>query len=146
MYISRAKALAYAQELAEDEVLITSDTIVWLDGQVLGKPKDEQDACRMLRMLSGKTHQVFTAVCFRTRKGIVEHYVDKTDVTFSDLSDEEIATYVSKYRPTDKAGAYGVQEWIGYVGVSHLVGSYFTVMGFPIHKVYQTLKNKQLFR
>ncbi|MCQ2348744.1 MAG: Maf family nucleotide pyrophosphatase [Paludibacteraceae bacterium] len=140
MYISRAKAQAYADRIQRDELLITSDTIVWLEGQVLGKPHDEQEACRMLRLLSGKTHQVYTAVCFLTSDGVVEHFVDKTDVTFKSLTDDEIQTYVSRYRPLDKAGAYGVQEWIGYVAVSRLEGSYFTVMGFPIDKVYTLLK------
>lgn len=140
LYIAQLKAQAYPEPLAADEVLITADTIVWLNGQVLGKPKDEADACRMLKRLSGKTHQVFTGVCIKTITGIVECFVEKTDVTFRELTDEEIETYVNKYHPLDKAGAYGVQEWIGYVAVTHLNGSYFNVMGFPIDKIYQALK------
>ena len=140
MYISRVKARAYAEHLREDDLLITADTIVWLDGQVLGKPQNEQEACRMLRRLSGKTHQVYTGVCMMTPNGVVENFVDKTDVTFKELTDEEITTYVQKYKPLDKAGAYGAQEWIGYVAVTRLQGSYFNVMGFPIDRVYDALK------
>jgi len=140
LFIARAKAQAYLSQLREEDLLITSDTIVWLEGQVLGKPKDNIDACRMLRLLSGKTHQVYTAVCFTTKQGETKHLVDKTDVTFRELTDQEISYYVNKYKPLDKAGAYGVQEWIGYIGVTHLDGSYFNVMGFPIERVYQTLR------
>jgi len=141
MYIAREKAQAYQSNLQSDDLLITSDTIVWLDGQVLGKPKDEADACQMLRLLSGKTHQVYTAVSFTTTEGEVAHLVDKTDVTFRVLTDAEIHHYVSKYKPLDKAGAYGVQEWIGYVAVTQLHGSYFNVMGFPIERIYGVLKS-----
>lgn len=143
IYISRAKAQAYLPQLGETELLITADTIVWLDGKMLGKPTDEEDACRMLRQLSGRTHQVYTGVTFsRIVDGIaeIESLVDKTDVTFRELSEEEIRYYVAKYKPLDKAGAYGVQEFIGYIGVSRMVGSYFNVMGFPIELVYETLK------
>lgn len=140
IYIACNKARAYSEQLAFDEVLITADTIVWLNGQVLGKPKDEADACRMLHMLSGQTHQVYTGVCFMTQQGIVAKFVDKTDVTFKPLTDDEIANYVATYHPLDKAGAYGVQEWIGYVAVTRLNGSYFNVMGLPIDRVYATLK------
>jgi len=140
LYIAREKAQAYQSQLQADDLLITADTIVWLDGQVLGKPQDETDAYRMLRLLSGKTHHVYTAVIFTTREGEVNHLVDKTDVSFRELSDEEISYYVAKYKPLDKAGAYGVQEWIGYVAVTKLHGSYFNVMGFPIERVYHTLQ------
>ena len=143
IYISRAKAQAYAPELHTDELLITADTIVWLNGQMLGKPHNEREACLMLRQLSGQTHQVYTGVTF-TRlvddQPIMESLVDKTDVTFRDLTDAEISYYVEKYKPLDKAGAYGVQEYIGYIGVSHMNGSYFNVMGFPIARVYEMLK------
>ena len=135
MFISREKAQAYLPQLKDDELLITADTIVWLEGQMLGKPKDEDDACRMLRMLSGKTHQVYTGVTF-AYKDKMETIVDCTDVSFRHLTDDEINYYVSHYKPFDKAGAYGVQEWIGYVGVERMEGSYFNVMGFPIEKVY----------
>ena len=144
-YISRAKAQAYAPHLQADELLITADTIVWLptDGQagmMLGKPHDDEDACRMLGLLSGRTHQVYTGVTF-TLNQQMETIVDKTDVTFRTLSDEEIRHYVKQYKPFDKAGAYGVQEWIGYVGVESIHGSYFNVMGLPVERVYQYLIN-----
>ena len=140
LYISRAKARAYASELRENDLLITSDTIVWLNGEMLGKPQDEADAKAMLARLSGQTHEVYTAVCFANMNGELETLVDCTKVTFKTLSEEEINYYVTKYHPLDKAGAYGVQEWIGYVGVTKMKGSYFNVMGFPICRVYETLR------
>ena len=140
MYISRAKARAYVSELQDNDFLITSDTIVWLNGEMLGKPQDEEEAKAMLARLSGQTHEVYTAVCFADRNGELETWVDCTKVTFNTLSEEDIDYYVSKYRPLDKAGAYGVQEWIGYVGVTRMEGSYFNVMGFPICHVYERLK------
>ena len=147
-FISRAKAQAYAPKLQPNQLLITADTIVWLDGHMLGKPHDEAEAVEMLQSLRNKTHQVYTAVTFAERTGIqpseisLQTIVDCTDVTFGDLTDEEIAYYVSKYRPLDKAGAYGVQEWIGYVACTSMRGSYFNVMGFPVHKVYEILKKR----
>ena len=147
-YISRAKAQAYAPKLQDHQLLITADTIVWLEGRMLGKPHDEQEAVTMLKALRNKTHQVYTAVTFAERTSIqpsevsLQTIVDCTDVTFGDLTDEEIAYYVSKYRPLDKAGAYGVQEWIGYVACTAMKGSYFNVMGFPVHKVYEILKKR----
>ena len=140
LYISRAKARAYASELRENDLLITSDTIVWLNDEMLGKPQDETDAKAMLSRLSGQTHEVYTAVCFADKNGELETMVDCTKVTFKTLSEEEINYYVTKYHPLDKAGAYGVQEWIGYVGVTKMEGSYFNVMGFPICRVYETLR------
>lgn len=143
-YISRAKARAYEEQLKQDQLLITADTIVWLDGHMLGKPHSEEEAVTMLKSLRNKTHQVYTAVTFAQKLSTVDFrlstLVDCTDVTFGDLSDEEIVQYVQKYRPLDKAGAYGVQEWIGYVACTSMKGSYFNVMGFPVHLVYQTLK------
>lgn len=139
-YISRAKARAYENQLLPDQLLITADTIVWLDGCMLGKPHDEAEAITMLRALSGKTHQVYTAVTFAQKGKELDTIVDKTDVTFADLSEEEIISYVRKYRPLDKAGAYGVQEWIGYIACSAMNGSYFNVMGLPVHKVYEYIK------
>lgn len=142
LYIARAKARAYANKLKVEDVLITSDTIVWCDGQMLGKPCGREDAIRMLRLLSGKTHQVFTGVylspALPSREGV--GFCVRTDVTFKELTDEEIAYYVDTYKPYDKAGAYGIQEWIGYIGCEKLEGSYFNVMGFPVQKVYQELK------
>ena len=140
-YISRAKARAYEAQLLPDQLLITADTIVWLDGRMLGKPHDETEAITMLRALSGKTHQVYTAVTFAQKGKDLDTVVDCTDVTFDHLSDEEIHHYVTKYRPLDKAGAYGVQEWIGYIACTAMNGSYFNVMGLPVHKVYEYIKN-----
>lgn len=140
-HISLKKAGAYT--LAEDELLITADTIVWLDGEVLGKPRDEADAVCMLRKLSGKTHQVITGVTLRWNVSEGMHsstFSCITDVTFAELSDEQINYYVRKYRPMDKAGAYGIQEWIGYVGVTGLNGSYYNVMGLPIQRLVEELR------
>ena len=139
-FVSRSKACAYAPNLTPDQLLITADTIVWLDGHMLGKPHDEAEAVSMLKQLRNKTHQVYTAVTFALKDKESETIVDCTDVTFGDLSDEEIEHYVQKYRPLDKAGAYGVQEWIGYVACVEMRGSYFNVMGFPVHLVYRKLK------
>lgn len=146
LYVSRAKARAYESQLTADDLLITSDTIVWLNGQMLGKPHSKEAAKSMLAQLSGQTHQVYTAVCFTWRDDIShqlmhDEWVDCTDVTFRSLSAEEIDYYVEKYLPLDKAGAYGVQEWIGYIGVTRMEGSYFNVMGFPICRVYDWLIN-----
>ena len=139
MYIAREKADAYRPSIKPDELIITADTIVCLEGQVLGKPKDESDACRMLRLLSGRTHQVITGVCITTAE-MQRTFAATTDVTFDTLSEEEITHYVNNYRPMDKAGAYGVQEWIGFIGVTRLEGSYFNVMGLPIQRLYKELK------
>ena len=140
-HISLKKAEAYT--LAEDELLITADTIVWLDGEGLGKPRDEADAVCMLRKLSGKTHQVITGVTLRWNVSEGMHsstFSCVTDVTFAELSDEQINYYVRKYRPMDKAGAYGIQEWIGYVGVTGLNGSYYNVMGLSIQRLVEELR------
>lgn len=143
-YISRAKAQAYIRmhALGADDLLITSDTIVWLDGQVLGKPRDEAEARAMLRALSGRTHQVFTAVTFARRDSLTTE-VDRTDVTFSALSDADIDYYVTKYQPLDKAGAYGIQEWIGYIAADRIEGSFYTVMGLPTHLIHRYLQALQ---
>lgn len=139
LHIARLKMSAYDMPLADDEVLITADTIVWVDGQELGKPKDAADAERMLKLLSGKTHQVFTGVCL---KSAMDHreFVSQTDVTFAELTDEQIHYYIETYKPFDKAGAYGIQEWIGYVGCTRLEGSYFNVMGLPVQRLSVELK------
>lgn len=151
-YISRKKAAAYT--LGDDELLITADTIVWLDGEVLGKPADEAEARQMLRKLSGKTHQVVTGVTIKalsnspvkgenslpSREGWGRSFASVSHVTFAQLSDEEIDYYVTHYRPLDKAGAYGIQEWIGYIGVTSIEGSYFNVMGLPVQRLYTELK------
>lgn len=136
-FISKKKASAY--EIAEDEMLITSDTIVVLDNLVLGKPTDAEDAKHMLSMLSGKTHKVITGCCLKTLKKIRSFSVI-TDVTFKPLKETEIDYYIENYKPFDKAGAYGIQEWIGYVGVTGLNGSYFNVMGLPVQRIYEEMK------
>lgn len=138
-YISRAKADAYRSMMKEDELIITADTIVWLDGEVMGKPVDGEDARRMLHALSGRTHQVITGVCLTTSTR-QRTFSTVTDVTFSVLSEEEVDYYVDRYRPMDKAGSYGIQEWIGFVGVERISGSYFNVMGLPIQRLYTELK------
>lgn len=137
-YISQQKAKAYIPSLAADEVLVTSDTIVYLDGEVLGKPKDADDARRMLRLISGRSHDVITGVTIVS--GIkINSFSVTTKVTFKQLSDDEIDYYIENYRPFDKAGAYGIQEWIGYIGVTSIEGSYFNVMGLPVQRLYQEL-------
>lgn len=138
LYISREKAQAYTR-LQADELLVTADTIVWLNGRMLGKPHSLEEAKQMLHCLSGHTHQVYTGVTLTTTTS-QESFVDCTDVTFRTLADTEIDYYVEHYRPLDKAGAYGVQEYIGYIGVRKMAGSYFNVMGFPIDRVYLALK------
>lgn len=139
VYISREKAAAYLPTMAADGLIITADTIVWLEGKVLGKPADEADAKRMLRELSGKTHQVITGVTLST-VSFQRSFAVTSEVEFAPLSEDEIDFYVENYHPLDKAGAYGVQEWIGFIGVRNLVGSYFNVMGLPIQRLYQELK------
>lgn len=138
-YISRAKAEAYRATMASDELIITADTIVCLDDKVLGKPSDEAEAMAMLRSLSGRTHQVYTGVTIVTGEAS-STFVSRSDVTFAELTEEEIKHYVSHYHPMDKAGAYGIQEWIGYVGVERIEGSYFNVMGLPVQRLYTELK------
>ena len=139
LYISHKKADAYRSSIAADELIITADTIVWLDGCVLEKPHDEEEARFMLHQLSDKTHEVFTGVTLTTRDR-QESFVAESKVRFATLSDDEINYYVSHYHPLDKAGAYGVQEWIGYIGVEYIEGSFYNVMGLPIRRVYEALK------
>lgn len=138
LFIAREKADAYRALLKPGELMITADTIVWLDGEVLGKPADREDALRMLRAMSGNTHEVFTGVCMTTVEW-QRSFSARTEVTFSDLSEEEIVYYVDKFRPMDKAGAYGVQEWIGYIGVENIAGSYYNIMGLPVQRLYREL-------
>ena len=139
VYISSKKASAYLDALKDNELLITADTIVWLDGCVLGKPADEDEARQMLRDLSGKTHQVITGVTLATTT-FQKSFASVSQVTFASLTEEEISYYVSHYHPMDKAGSYGVQEWIGFVGVERIEGSYFNVMGLPVQRLYNELK------
>ena len=138
-FISQRKAAAYSNTMAADELVITADTVVILDDEVMGKPKDREEACSMLHKLSGRTHQVTTGVTLTTLKRQATFSVT-TDVTFKQLSDEEVNYYVDTYHPMDKAGAYGIQEWIGYIGVTALNGSYFNVMGLPVQRIYEALK------
>lgn len=138
-FIACKKAGVYRSILQPGELLITADTIVWLDGKVLGKPQGREGAVEMLRALSGKKHQVFTGVCLTTTEW-QKSFTAASDVLFDELSDEEIAYYVDRYQPMDKAGAYGVQEWIGYIGVHSISGSFYNIMGLPIQKLYKVLK------
>ena len=138
-YISRNKANAYRSSMGPDELLITADTIVYLQGEVMGKPHDADDARRMLRALAGQVHQVITGVTIITANDM-ENFAVTSHVKFSDLSNDEINYYVDRYLPLDKAGAYGIQEWIGLVAVEELRGSYFNVVGLPIQRLYQALK------
>lgn len=138
-YIAAEKAEAYKGSIAPDEVLITADTVVILNDEIMGKPKDDAQAREMLHKLSGKTHQVTTGVCLTTVSSQKQFHVT-SHVTFKLLSDDEIDYYVSHYHPLDKAGAYGIQEWIGYVGVTRLEGSFFNVMGLPVQRIWEELK------
>ena len=139
LYISKKKADAYLPSMADDELVITADTIVWLDGKALGKPVDEADARRMLHNMSGKTHAVFTGVTITT-KNEQRSFVAQSNVSFAVLNDDEVDYYIQKYKPMDKAGAYGAQEWIGYIGMENIEGSYFNVMGLPVQRLYSELK------
>lgn len=141
VYLARLKAGAFREELADGELLVTADTVVCLEGRILGKPADEADAVRMLRELSGKRHTVVTGVCLTTRER-QRVFPSRTDVYFKPLSEEEIAYYVEKYRPLDKAGAYGIQEWIGYIGIERIEGSFYNVMGLPVQRLYEVLKTE----
>jgi len=139
-FLALLKANAFDGELVENEILVTSDTIVWHNNKALGKPKDYEDAFQILNTLSNETHEVITSVCFKTsEKTHVFH--DITKVTFSVLSEESIHYYLKNYQPFDKAGAYGIQEWIGFIGVSKIEGSYANVMGMPTDKVFNYLLN-----
>jgi len=137
-YLAELKAKAFEGELKENEILITSDTIVWFNDKALGKPKDAQDAFAILKSLSNATHEVITSVCFKTSTKTSVLF-ELTKVTFNKLSDEAIHYYIENYKPFDKAGAYGIQEWIGFVGVAKIEGSYANVMGMPTDKVYEYL-------
>lgn len=139
LHLAAVKSAAFADsELADGRIILTADTIVWVDGHVLNKPTDEEDAKRMLRILSGNMHEVYTGIQLRSiSKVVVES--DRTQVWFRKLSEQEIHHYVTTFRPLDKAGAYGIQEWIGYIGIERINGCYFNVMGLPLRKVYAAL-------
>ncbi len=137
-YLAELKSSAFDGEIAENEIIITSDTLVWLNNKALGKPKDYQDAFDILKSISNATHQVFTSVCFATKNSKTTIF-DETKVTFKDLKDSEIHYYLENYKPFDKAGAYGIQEWIGLIGITKIEGSYSNVVGLPTEKVYDFL-------
>jgi septum formation protein len=141
-YLAELKANAFNGNLAENEILITSDTLVWLKDRALGKPKDYDDAFLILKSLSNATHEVITSVCFKTTTK-TETIFEVTKVTFTELSDASIHYYLKEYKPFDKAGAYGIQEWIGYIGIERINGCYFNVMGLPLRKVYDALQRMQ---
>ena len=138
LYIAKEKADAYIPMMQPDELIITADTIVWLDGKVLGKPRDREYALQMLRTMSGRTHKVFTGVCITTTDW-QRSFTAQTEVRFATLSEDEIIYYVDNFKPMDKAGAYGVQEWIGFIGVENISGSYYNIMGLPVQKLYREL-------
>jgi septum formation protein len=138
-YLSKLKSDAFGNQLGDNEILITSDTVVIENNHVLGKPKTEQEAFDMLKSLSGTTHKVMTAVTLRGKSKMIT-MEDETLVTFRFLEEDEIWHYINVYQPFDKAGAYGIQEWIGFMGVTKIEGSYFNVMGFPLHLIYEQLK------
>jgi septum formation protein len=139
-YLAQLKANAFEGTLKDQEVLLTSDTIVWFENKALGKPKDYDDAFAMLKAMSGKTHEVITSVCFKTNRK-TETVFEVTKVTFKNLSDEVIHHYLENYKPFDKAGAYGIQEWIGLIGIAKIEGSYTNVVGMPTDVVFEYLTN-----
>ena len=138
LYLASQKASYHYKNLCENEILITADTIVILEGKVLNKPESKSDAFNMLKAISGKKHTVLTGVCIKQNEKSSTFHA-KTDVFFKDLSDTEINYYIDNYKPFDKAGAYGIQEWIGYIGIEKINGSYFNVMGLPVQKLYEEL-------
>lgn len=140
LYLSKLKADAFEEGELEGNVILTADTIVWLNDRELQKPTDLEDAKRMIRLLSGTSHEVYTALTVRTSEKTISDF-DKTEVHFRELTEEEIDYYVEHYRPLDKAGAYGIQEWIGYIGIEKIEGCYFNVMGLPLRKVYKALNS-----
>jgi septum formation protein len=140
LYLAEVKADAMSDTLKTGELIVTADTIVCLGNEVLNKPSDAEEACKMLKALSGQMHRVYTGVCLTTLEK-QRLFFDETKVFFRNLTEEEIAYYVENYRPYDKAGSYGAQEWMGYVGVERIEGSYFNVMGLPVHKLYTELLN-----
>ncbi len=139
LYLAELKANAFSFQ-SENTLIITADTIVSLKGEILGKPKNTSDANRILKYLSGNIHDVITGVCIKTREKHTSFY-SKTHVHFKELDDEEIRFYVDQYKPYDKAGSYGIQEWIGYIGIDRIEGSFYNVMGLPVQRLYEELKN-----
>ncbi len=142
LYLCEQKSIAFSKEELGNSILITADTIVWIDNEVLNKPADAAEAKAMLRKLSGKKHEVYTGVCLR-QADVLEKFCVLTNVYFKELSDEEIDYYVSNYKPFDKAGAYGAQEWMGYIAIEKIEGSYFNVMGLPVMELWEKLKSNE---
>lgn len=140
MYLAEKKSNSYSSNLKENELLITADTVVWIDNEVLNKPKDREEATRMLRQLSGKKHEVYTGVCLRTTQK-KKLFCEKSDVYFKQLSKAEIDFYVDNYPVYDKAGSYGVQDWIGFIGIERIDGSFYNVMGLPVKKTFEEIIN-----
>jgi septum formation protein len=138
VHLAKEKSDSF-NNLNDNEILVTADTIVWINGKVLGKPVDYSDAFQMLRLLSGKKHYVITGVCLRSNKKTVVFHAE-TMVKFANLSDDEIRFYINNFKPYDKAGAYGIQEWVGKIGVEHIEGSYYNVVGLPVQKLYRELE------
>ena len=138
VYLAKLKAEPFVNEVDDETVVITADTIVWIEGEVLNKPNDYEHAFEMLRKLSGKKHVVVTGVCLTSKEKQVA-FSDSTDVFFKDLTDHDIDYYLANYHPYDKAGSYGVQEWIGYIAINRIEGSYFNVMGLPVQRLYEEL-------
>ena len=138
LYLAEKKASVYPEKLKDNEILITADTVVWVDNIVLNKPANDFEATQMLQFLSGKMHQVFTGVSITSNKKQVSFF-DETKVYFKNLTEQEIAHYIKNYKPFDKAGSYGAQDWLGLIAIEKLEGSYFNVMGLPIHKLYAEL-------
>ena len=138
LYLCQKKADAFEEELTDDTIVITADTIVWINNQVLNKPENFNDAVRMLKLLSGKMHEVYTGVCLKSKHKTKTFYA-LTKVYFKELSQQEIEYYINNFNPYDKAGAYGAQEWIGYIAVEKIEGSYFNVMGLPVRELYEEL-------
>jgi septum formation protein len=145
LFLSEKKSDAYNEFWSKpDSIVITADTIVWMNNKVLGKPKDREEALEMLRSMSGKSHYVYTGVCVRSAEKKIS-FVCSSEVRFANLEESEIEYYVDKYQPYDKAGSYGVQEWIGYIGVEHINGSFYNIMGLPIQRLYTVMKKEFLF-
>lgn len=138
LYLCNLKADSFDEEIDENEIILTADTVVWIENQVLNKPYDYNDAVRMLNLLSGKRHEVYTGVCLKSKNKKVSFFA-RTDVYFKNLSQQEIEYYINNYQPYDKAGSYGAQDWIGLIGVEKIEGSYFNVMGLPVKELYEQL-------
>lgn len=140
-FLAKLKSEPLTPSLQPGELLVTSDTVVLFDYKILGKPKDEEDAFQMIRKLSENKHTVISGVCLTTKEKQIS-FSTETDVFFSELTDEEICYYIERFKPFDKAGSYGIQEWIGYIGIDHIHGCYYNVMGLPLHDLYQTIKKE----